>query len=153
VDGAVSVSCSPASGSTFSAGTTAVVCTTKDSRNNTVTGSFNVHVSYAFSGFFQPIDNNAINAAKAGSAIPVKFSLGGNQGLNMFEIFASNPTSVAAACDSLGCRSTRLKPRLPQATACRTTLELANTSTYGRPNDPGRAAGRVTLRDDSVRTA
>jgi len=40
--------------------------------------------SYAFSGFFQPVDNLPTwNKAKAGSAIPVKFSLGGNQGLDV----------------------------------------------------------------------
>jgi hypothetical protein len=36
---------------------------------------------YNFSGFFQPVDNlPTLNIAKAGSAIPVKFSLGGDQG-------------------------------------------------------------------------
>ncbi len=42
-------------------------------------------IDYPFNGFFQPVDNlPALNVAKAGSAIPVKFSLGGNQGLNIF---------------------------------------------------------------------
>lgn len=39
---------------------------------------------YDFDGFYQPVDNNAMNVAKAGSAIPVKFSLGGNEGLDIF---------------------------------------------------------------------
>ena len=40
---------------------------------------------FSWSGFFQPVDNlPTINVAKAGSAIPVKFSLGGNKGLNIF---------------------------------------------------------------------
>jgi hypothetical protein len=40
---------------------------------------------YQWSGFFQPVDNLPIvNTVKAGQAIPVKFSLGGNYGLNIF---------------------------------------------------------------------
>lgn len=39
-----------------------------------------VQSKYHFSGFFSPVDSMpVINLAKAGSAIPVKFSLGGNQ--------------------------------------------------------------------------
>ena len=42
-------------------------------------------VIFNWSGFFQPVDNlPALNLVKAGSAIPVKFSLGGNKGLNIF---------------------------------------------------------------------
>jgi hypothetical protein len=58
-----------------------------------------VNVIYHWTGFFRPVDNLPTwNVAKAGSAIPVKFSLNGNQGLN---IFASNyPQSLKIACDS-----------------------------------------------------
>jgi glycosidase len=42
--------------------------------------------TYSFSGFFSPVDNPpTINTVKAGSAIPVKFSLGGNYGLGIFQ--------------------------------------------------------------------
>jgi hypothetical protein len=42
-------------------------------------------VSYTFAGFFAPVRNPPFfNTAKAGSSIPVKFSLGGNQGINIF---------------------------------------------------------------------
>ena len=53
----------------------------------------------AFSGFFAPVDNPPIvNVVKAGSAVPVKFSLGGNRGL---EIFATgSPASRPVVCDS-----------------------------------------------------
>jgi hypothetical protein len=55
--------------------------------------------SYSFSGFFQPVDNlPTVNTVKAGSAIPVKFSLAGNQGLNIFA--AGYPVSQKIACDS-----------------------------------------------------
>ena len=40
---------------------------------------------FPFSGFFRPVDNlPTVNTVKAGSAIPVKFSLGGDRGLAIF---------------------------------------------------------------------
>ncbi|MBI4311130.1 MAG: HYR domain-containing protein, partial [Chloroflexi bacterium] len=45
VDGAVSVSCIPASGSTFAIGTTAVTCSATDTRGNTASASFSVTVA------------------------------------------------------------------------------------------------------------
>jgi large repetitive protein len=44
VDGAVPVSCAPASGSTFPLGRTVVECTARDSRQNTASGNFHVVV-------------------------------------------------------------------------------------------------------------
>jgi hypothetical protein len=56
-------------------------------------------VGFRFSGFFQPVDNLPIlNVAKAGSGVPLKFSLGGNQGLSIFA--ASSPSSTAIGCDN-----------------------------------------------------
>src|SRR5207247_10076880 len=45
VDGAVSVSCTPASGSTFPIGATTVTCTATDVRGNGSTASFTVTVA------------------------------------------------------------------------------------------------------------
>ncbi len=45
VDGDVSVTCSPASGSTFPVGTTSVTCSASDSRGNTANGGFDVTVT------------------------------------------------------------------------------------------------------------
>jgi len=54
---------------------------------------------YDFSGFFQPVDNlPTLNMVKAGQAIPVKFSLNGDQGLDIFA--AGYPKSQSIACDS-----------------------------------------------------
>ena len=59
-----------------------------------------VEQAYDFTGFFSPVDNPevATNKAKAGSAIPVKFSLGGDQGLDIFE--SGYPKSGTMPCDS-----------------------------------------------------
>ena len=99
VDGAVQVTCMPASGSSFNVGSTTVNCGATDHAGNHATSSFQVIVSYAFNGFYRPVDNlPTLNVVKAGSAVPVKFSLGGDQGLN---IFASGyPASVSTACNA-----------------------------------------------------
>jgi hypothetical protein len=53
---------------------------------------------YAFTGFFRPVDNGSIlNVMKAGAAVPVKFSLSGDQGLSI--LAAGSPSSRAANCD------------------------------------------------------
>ena len=50
-------------------------------------------------GFFQPVDNlPTVNSVKAGQAIPVKFSLAGNQGLSIFA--AGYPVSQKITCAS-----------------------------------------------------
>lgn len=52
-----------------------------------------------FTGFFQPVDNPpVVNSANAGSAVPVKFSLGGDRGLNIFA--TGSPKAVAVTCAS-----------------------------------------------------
>jgi hypothetical protein len=99
VSGTTAVSCTPASGSSFPVGTTTVNCSSTDGHGNTATSSFKVIVSYAFSGFFRPVDNlPVVNVVKAGSAVPVKFSLGGDQGLAIFA--KGYPASAVMACSS-----------------------------------------------------
>lgn len=54
---------------------------------------------YHFTGFFPPINNQpTLNIVKAGSAIPVKFSLDGYQGMNIFA--DGYPASGAVTCGS-----------------------------------------------------
>jgi CSLREA domain-containing protein len=64
-------------------------------------GAFEVEVQsiYDFSGFFSPVDNlPTLNTVKAGQAIPVKFSLDGDQGLDIFA--PGYPQVQKIACDS-----------------------------------------------------
>ncbi len=59
--------------------------------------SVSIAVLYQFSGFFQPVDNpTVVNKVKAGRAIPVKFSLGGNQGLDVLQ--AGSPSASTFSC-------------------------------------------------------
>lgn len=55
-------------------------------------------LSYLFNGFFEPVNNPpTLNVVKAGQAVPVKFSLTGDKGLNIFA--ANYPKSTKIACD------------------------------------------------------
>ena len=95
----VSVASSPASGSVFPAGTTTVNATAEDGSGNTASCSFTVTVLYNFAGFFQPVANPPVfNVVNAGRAVPVKFSLSGNKGLNIFA--PGSPSSGPVACGS-----------------------------------------------------
>lgn len=53
---------------------------------------------YEFTGFFSPVDNSMLNTVKAGQSIPVKFSLGSDEGLGIFA--TGSPQSKQIACDS-----------------------------------------------------
>lgn len=55
-------------------------------------------VTYDFSGFFQPIQMNTLNEVRAGKSIAVKFSLNGDQGLDILS--AGYPKSEAIVCNS-----------------------------------------------------
>jgi VCBS repeat-containing protein len=77
--------------------------------------TFKINVTCNWTGFFQPIDNNhdqigdltkatVWNSAKAGQAIPIKFSLSGDQGLSILAtkndagVATTYPRSVAVKC-------------------------------------------------------
>ncbi len=58
-----------------------------------------VSIRFAFTGFFAPVDNRPVfNVVKAGSNVPIKFSLGGDYGMNIF--LEGYPKSEPIACDA-----------------------------------------------------
>jgi hypothetical protein len=70
-----------------------------DAAGNSASAVVEYQVSYPWAGFFQPVDNlPTVNSVKAGSAVPIKFSLGGNQGLNIFA--AGYPASQSKSCST-----------------------------------------------------
>jgi len=87
-------------------GTTSSICSFTTTANTKYAFHAFYHEAqgYDFSGFFAPVDNTdangdlVLNKLKAGAAVPVKFSLGGDQGLDIFE--AGYPKSQDIACDS-----------------------------------------------------
>ena len=67
--------------------------------NGQVTITWQPALQYAFAGFFAPIDNGGtLNAMKAGAAVPVKFSLDGDQGLSI--LAGGSPSSQTIVCES-----------------------------------------------------
>jgi Domain of unknown function DUF11/HYR domain len=96
--GTLNITYSPASGSTFFVGTTPVTASTTDAHGNPGSATFTVTVLYNFTGFFSPVDNlPTLNVVNAGRALPVKFSLSGNKGLNIFA--ADSPYTIGINCD------------------------------------------------------
>jgi hypothetical protein len=63
----------------------------------TKTVSVTVSGAMSFTGFYTPVRNMPyVNSAMAGSAIPIKFSIGGYRGLRVLRV--NSPTSVPVAC-------------------------------------------------------
>ncbi len=94
----VTVTTSPVSGSVFNVGTTTVNVTATDSGGHTSTATFTVTVLYPFAGFTGRVIVNqpGINYMTAGNTTPIRFSLGGNRGLNIFA--SGSPSSRQVAC-------------------------------------------------------
>jgi hypothetical protein len=81
---------------------------TVDSADNVGNASAQASATYAvvwpFDGFMAPVNNRdtsgnyVLNKSKAGSAIPIKFTLGGDRGLNI--LASGSPTSGSIVCSS-----------------------------------------------------
>jgi hypothetical protein len=81
---------------------------TDNAGNGAASVSVTYRVIYDFDGFFRPVDNlPMMNVVKAGSAIPVKFSLNGNFGLN---IFAANSPSVSQSVSCMALPADVISP-------------------------------------------
>ena len=84
-----------------------------------------IQVRWPFTGFFQPVDNpgstGILNTVTAGSAVPIKFSLGGNRGLN---ILATNSPIVT----TLACPNATVDDIETTVAATTTTLQYDATS-------------------------
>jgi len=85
------------------AGTFAVTVTVTDGDGGSTTAGTSVVVTapapgWVFDGFYQPVDNlPTVNVVKAGSTVPLKFGLGGDHGLDIFE--PGYPASASRTCD------------------------------------------------------
>jgi hypothetical protein len=108
-----SFSYTPAAGTSFAAGTylLSVQFTPASGNYSTASKSVSITVSSAmsFAGFFAPLRNMPyVNTVLAGSAIPVKFTVGGYRGQN---ILLETPSSVEVACPA-GAPENAVRPGL-----------------------------------------
>jgi hypothetical protein len=82
---------------TATLGAHAFTVTARDGQGNTATVTHAYTVTgYAFGGFLGPIQNGT--TVKAGTTIPIVFSLGGDRGLNV--LAAGSPASGVVRCGS-----------------------------------------------------
>lgn len=94
----VSISQSPAAGVLVEPGTYAVTITAENSAGE-ATCTATVTVRENFNGFFSPVNNlPVLNVVNAGRSIPVKFSLNGYKGLDIFA--PGFPASGEIVCDA-----------------------------------------------------
>jgi hypothetical protein len=74
-----------------------VTLNASDNVGNSSSKQCGYSVVFNFHGFFQPVDNvPTMNRVNAGSAVPVKFDLSGDQGLNIFA--AGYPKTKMISC-------------------------------------------------------
>src|SRR5215211_1844189 len=131
---------------TTNIGNTSVTFTAQDNVANSGTKTCTYDVDYKWDGFFQPIDNKdpntgnfIINKAKLGSTVPVKFSLGGDKGLN---IFASGYPQVSAAATCSPSSSTDTLEEYATATVSSLKYDsTANQYIYNWKTDPKYTVG------------
>ncbi len=76
-----------------------------DVAGNSTTKSVQYNVYWQFSGFLSPLGNR--NSARAGSTIPVKFTLGGDRGMGI--LAPGYPTSVPTSCTAPSSRAAQAK--------------------------------------------
>lgn len=74
--GTLTPTCAPVSGSRLAPGTTRVTCFATDAAGNVGTASFDVTVTFSWSGFLSPLNSDGATF-KASRSIPVKFALTG----------------------------------------------------------------------------
>jgi hypothetical protein len=106
LSGLAASSCGPVD--TTSVGPKSVLCTATDNAGNTAEVAADYSVVYNWTGFVQPIEGlPATNVVKAGSAAPLKFSLGGYQGLDVFA--AGYPVSATITSSGISAARATVK--------------------------------------------
>ena len=84
---------------TDAVGTHTATVTGTDRAGRTTTASCSYTVGYGFLGFFQPVDNTAVNVARAGQAIPLKWRVVDHAGAGVTTLTDVSVTVAARTCD------------------------------------------------------
>jgi hypothetical protein len=107
-----------------------------DNAGNPGSASATYSVLYQWSGFFQPVDNlPRVNTVNAGQAIPVKFRLGGNFGLNIF--VTGYPASQNVSCGNSGGGTSPIEETATPASSTLQYDPAIQTYTYVWKTDKG----------------
>ncbi len=80
-------------------GSFTVSCTATDKAGNSNSANAGYDVVYGFSGFDAPVDSNAVNVAKAGQTIPLKFRVADADGSGIDTLTSVSVTAVTLTCD------------------------------------------------------
>ena len=156
LDGSITPTCIPASGSAFAFGATTVTCSATNSLGLTSTGSFTVTVSnLGWLGFYQPIDNDGVlNTIKGGSTVPVKFNVTAGDSL------VTDPAIAEVSWVSIPCPDQRTSDAIEQtATSASSSLRWDASSqqfiyNWRTPKAPGTCLQlQVTTTDNITHTA
>ena len=145
----------PPAGTSFAAGTVTLSVEFTPSSGNYTSAQHSVTITVSgtmnFKGFYLPIKNLPyVNNIMAGSAVPVKFSLGSYRGMNVLQ---GPPSSVAVACDA-SAPSITIRPGVAGSAGLRA---LGSSYTYVWRTSPSWAGTcrrlTVTLVDGSTHAA
>ncbi|NJC68758.1 S8 family serine peptidase [Planosporangium thailandense] len=122
--------------------------------NNAAPVSVTYQVVYDWQTFGAPVSADKANSAKAGSAVPIKFGLGGDQGLGIFA--AGAPQLQPTTCDTWAPKG-GLKPTATPGASTLTYDPVTRQYQYNWKTDKSLAnsCGRleVTLIDGTTHTA
>jgi len=109
---------------------------------------------YAFEGFLSPVSKTQLNQQFAGTIVPIRFRLGGDQGLNV--IASGSPTTGVTAC-TVGATPTASQPAVSAVSPQLTYVRATGTYWYFWKTDKSWAGScrqfSLTLADGSVHTA
>jgi hypothetical protein len=97
LSGVDTAGCDPVDTNTV--GTHSVSCTATDQAGNEASESVSYMVEYGFSGFAEPVQTDAVNVAKAGRAIPLKWRVTDADGNPVTNLENVSVTTAGVACD------------------------------------------------------
>jgi hypothetical protein len=148
IDPAVTVSCAPASGSTFAYGTTTVYCTSTDSANNTGTSTFDVGVyNYApvaddqSVGTNQNVSFNIILTANDADGDPITYSIVGTPSHGTLGTVNGTVVSYAPDNGFTGADSFTFKVNDGQSDSNTAIVSVSVNTPSNPPSNPGGGGG------------
>ena len=141
-----------AAGDLQAPGSATITVRVSDPSGLTATDTAVVEVIWDFSGFFGPITNlPQLTTVNAGSAVPVKFSLAGDQGLAV--LAADSPTSTPISCTTGAATGPAQQITLAEALSYQADIDTYSLAWKTNKSWTGCRLLTVTLADGTVHEA